>query len=222
VLFHQKFTITTKEDYILVKPIKNLSIILLLIFILFDPFTSEAKSIDDSVFYLINHELNSPLLDQPMLWITHSGDGLTQGLAIGGFYLAGEKETATLLTSALIKTWWTTSIAKSVIQRPRPGVTLNDVNFVKNYSVCDYRSFPSGHTTSAFAVATVLSEQYPDYTPYFYTYSTLVGISRIYTGVHYPSDVLAGAALGYLIGKSTIKCKNLIINGNFIEYSIKF
>ncbi|MCK4260691.1 MAG: phosphatase PAP2 family protein [Halanaerobiales bacterium] len=199
-------------------------ILLALVIVLFFafPISAQEKSLDEIIFDFINQDLHISSLDQPMLLITHSGDGLTQGLVAGGFYLAGEKDTATLITSALLKTWWTTNIAKSIVQRPRPGATLGDVNFVGDYKITDHRSFPSGHTTGAFAVATVLSHQYPKYTPYFYTYSSLVGISRIYTGVHYPSDVLVGAYLGILIGQSTIKHKNLIITGNFIEYSIKF
>lgn len=157
-----------------------------------------------------------------MLGITHLGGKIGQGLLVGSFYLSGEKGTAILLTSALAKSWWTTTTIKHLVGRPRPGATYHDVNFVGDYVLTDHESFPSGHTTGAFAVATVLSEEYPDYTPYFYTYATLVGVSRVYNGVHYPSDVLAGAALGYIIGKSTVKHKNLIVNGNFIEYSIKF
>lgn len=202
----------------------KLTIKLILVITLFFVCTvgTYAESLDEKIFFFINHDLKSPYLDTPMLVLTHAGDGLTQALMAGGFYLAGEDDTAILLTSALLKTGWTTYVAKSIVQRPRPGVTHDDVNFVDGYKVADYRSFPSGHTTGAFAIATVLSGQYPEYAPYFYTYASLVGISRIYVGVHYPSDVLAGAALGYLIGKSTMNNKNLIINGNFLVYSIKF
>lgn len=197
-------------------------ILIILIALLTYGHTVFAGNLDEQLFSLINDDLNSQYLDQPMLIITHLGDPLTQGLVAGGFYLAGEKDTAYLLTSALAKVAWTTTALKSISQRPRPGVTNPNVNFVGDYQIKNNRSFPSGHTTGAFAVATVLSEQYPQYTPHFYTYSTLVGISRIYCGVHYPTDVLAGAVLGYVIGNSTIKYKNLIIKGNIIEYSIKF
>ncbi len=201
----------------------NLKVLLVVSFILLiSTYGVRADNLDEQIFFLINHDLNSPYLDTPMLVTTYLGDGLAQGLAIGGLYLTGETDTAYLLTSALAKTWWTTALLKYVVGRPRPGATHDDVNFVGNYQIKDNRSFPSGHTTGAFAVATVLSDQYPKYTPYFYTYASLVGLSRIYTGVHYPSDVLVGAVLGYIIGQSTLNYKNLIIRGNVIEYSIRF
>lgn len=181
-----------------------------------------AKNLDEQLFYLINQDLKSPYLDKPMLWTTHLGDPITHGIVIGSFYLADQKDTSYLLCSALAKSWWTTQLLKNIVKRPRPGITHDDVNYVDDYLVKDYESFPSGHTTGAFATATVLSDQYPEYQPYFYTYATLVGISRIYTGVHYPSDVLAGAFLGYIVGLSTLQHKNLIIKGNVIEYSIRF
>ena len=205
---------------------KNISLFLVFIFVLLSLFLTtsagQAKNIDEELFYLINQDLKSPYLDKPMLWTTHLGDPITHGIVIGAFYLAEEKDTSYLLCSALAKSWWTTQLLKNIVKRPRPGITHDDVNYVDDYLVKDYQSFPSGHTTGAFATATVLSDQYPEYQPYFYTYATLVGLSRIYTGVHYPSDVLAGAFLGYIVGQSTLKYKNLIIQGNLIQYSIRF
>jgi undecaprenyl-diphosphatase len=57
-------------------------------------------------------------------------------------------------------------------------------------------SFPSGHTATAFAGATMLAAYAPRYRVAFYVLACLIGLSRLYNGVHYPTDVVAGAALG--------------------------
>ena len=61
-------------------------------------------------------------------------------------------------------------------------------------------SFPSGHTTTSFACATVLSAFVPRAAPGFYALALAIGFSRIYVGVHWPLDVLGGAVLGVAVG----------------------
>jgi undecaprenyl-diphosphatase len=57
-------------------------------------------------------------------------------------------------------------------------------------------SFPSGHAASSFACAYVLSKTVPRLAPVVYALAALIAFSRVYVGVHYPLDVLAGAVLG--------------------------
>jgi membrane-associated phospholipid phosphatase len=59
--------------------------------------------------------------------------------------------------------------------------------------------FPSGHTASAFAVATVFAERYPEFARLAYGAAGIIGASRISTRAHFPSDVFFGATLGYSI-----------------------
>ncbi|MFZ1081260.1 MAG: phosphatase PAP2 family protein [Candidatus Kryptoniota bacterium] len=84
-----------------------------------------------------------------------------------------------------------------VIKRDRPYVTLSDVHTM-HLDTADEYSMPSGHATAAFAIATALTLRYPK--PYVYipayAWAAFVGYGRIYMGLHYPSDVLAGAILG--------------------------
>jgi len=63
-------------------------------------------------------------------------------------------------------------------------------------------SFPSAHTVFAFMMATLLSFCFPRYRIIFFTVAAFIGWTRIYLGLHYPTDVIAGAILGYGITKT--------------------
>jgi membrane-associated phospholipid phosphatase len=85
--------------------------------------------------------------------------------------------------------------AKRIIQRERP---FNTYSFITKRSEGGGYSMPSGHTSAAFNTATALSLLYPKWyviAPSF-VWASLVGYSRMYQGVHYPSDVVVGALVG--------------------------
>ncbi|MBL4677406.1 MAG: phosphatase PAP2 family protein [Mucilaginibacter sp.] len=89
-----------------------------------------------------------------------------------------------------------TVIFKNVIHRERPYLAHPELFYGKS-NPTDY-SFPSGHTSTAFATATSLSLSFPKWyviAPSF-AYASAVGYSRMYLGVHYPSDLLGGALVG--------------------------
>jgi membrane-associated phospholipid phosphatase len=85
---------------------------------------------------------------------------------------------------------------KSIVNRKRPAESYPDL--ISPYSDATGRSFPSGHTSLVFAAAASLSIQYKRWyvSVPAYTYASMVGYSRIYLGVHYPTDVIAGAIVG--------------------------
>lgn len=84
--------------------------------------------------------------------------------------------------------------AKHAVKRLRPVDGPWGLNQVIIPS--DAFSFPSGHTSSAFMVAWVVGSHQAGLAPMLFTWATLVALSRVVLGVHYPSDVLAGSAMG--------------------------
>lgn len=90
---------------------------------------------------------------------------------------------------------------KPLIRRSRPPFGAAEI--VSLVSLPKTYSFPSGHATTAFAAASAADAFYPRLRLGLYSLAGLVGFSRVYLGVHYTSDVAAGAVLGTLIGKGT-------------------
>jgi len=88
--------------------------------------------------------------------------------------------------------------AKDWLGRDRPP--LRDPDPAPLVSLPATSSFPSGHATVAFACATVLALAVPRLRWPLFALAALIAFSRVYVGVHYPLDALAGAALGILIG----------------------
>ena len=90
------------------------------------------------------------------------------------------------------------TVAKIAVDRPRPAEHFKgtDTEVHTPLGTPSDRSFPSGHTQTAFGAAAYLSCMYPAATPAFVVLAALVGLSRTALGVHFPSDVLVGAITG--------------------------
>ena len=143
------------------------------------------------------------------------GDPLYVLPPLGLFYLYGHvqddpkaRRTALLATESLVISGTFTYAIKLATQRPRPFTgersTTWDGPGVNNSSP----SFPSGHTTTAFSVASVLSEEYennPYVAPIAYGLATLTGLARINDNKHWASDVFIGGAIGYFVGKAVVR-----------------
>jgi len=83
---------------------------------------------------------------------------------------------------------------KAIIRRDRPFVSVADSTRV--ITPADTFSMPSGHTAAAFLMATLIAFFFSAILLPIYLWALLIGLSRVILGVHYPSDILAGAALG--------------------------
>jgi hypothetical protein len=115
--------------------------------------------------------------------------------------------------SAAIRT--TDSLATSVAIAELLKVTTREKRPDSN----EHDSFPSGHATAAFAVATVESRFYPHQAPYWFAGATLIGASRLQLNRHHLQDVLVGAALGYGTSVWEVSQKRGLLLSPFISSS---
>jgi undecaprenyl-diphosphatase len=154
-----------------------------------------------NIFHLNERKVASTIL--PLA--SHSANGYYYPLIpIFLFFLIPSKATSFLVT-ALVSfaiELPICTIMKYGIKRSRPFETVNTI--YKRSSPCDKFSLPSGHTSAAFVIAVLLSYFFPLLIVPVILWASLVGLSRIYLGVHYPSDVLAGMAIGILSGLAGI------------------
>lgn len=131
---------------------------------------------------------------------------------MGAFYAAGsllEDERAKRVamdafSSSLVGAGIIMTTMKVVVGRRRPGETGEAYHF---RPFGGDHSFPSGHTAQAFSLASVIAESYDERWVDLTSYgiATLVGLARVEQGAHFPSDVLAGAIIGTVVGKSIVR-----------------
>lgn len=103
-----------------------------------------------------------------------------------------------------------------LVGRERPYICGEQYNFKPLDFSWGYSSFPSAHTTLAFAYSTVMAKEYNNFfwKVGWYSLACLVGYARIYNNQHWLSDVLMGAALGYFIGEFVNNHESNDLNGN--------
>lgn len=158
------------------------------------------KDFDNRVFFLIQGGIKSKIIGKILKHITRMFDPPSYVAMVSVFFLVGayfdfrlKKALALFCISQII-----TFVLKRIFVRTRPYKKLDGAVLVLKEPK-DPHSFPSGHTGSAFMLAIMVSVwSVPLSIPFFFL-AVLCGISRIYLGMHYPSDVLAGAILSAVI-----------------------
>lgn len=165
---------------------------MLLIFFLY---AQALCTFEDNIYQKISKDLYVEPVAYGMKGVSrmsHPVLGLTSPLA---FYLSDKEEVALHEFFGFVSNAATVIPLKYIINRKRP----------ENECPRWDSSFPSGHTTFIFTHAYIISHHYPSTRIPLFAFATTVGFARIYLGKHYPTDVLAGAALGLLTGLLTVK-----------------
>lgn len=111
------------------------------------------------------------------------------------FFFAKKKKILGMWTS-MLSVGAISYLLKFIIGRARPYESQNIPSIINT----SMSSFPSGHAMIIFSLVPVLVKNFPKKKYYFWSIATLVSFSRVYLNVHYLSDIIAGAFLGYLIG----------------------
>ncbi len=169
-------------------------------------------NLDGGFLLFLQESVRNPVLNSIMIFITSLGNG---GMIwIGATILlmipkktrkVGLMSAVALIGSLIINN----NIIKNIVQRPRPFVSFTDIQILIP-TPSEY-SFPSGHTSSSFAAAAVFYRHLPKKLGVpSVVLAGLIGFSRLYVGVHYPTDVIAGVIMGILLSYMAEVLVNLL------------
>lgn len=168
------------------------------------------EKIDMLILEFIQQNLQSSFLDWIMNFLSFLGEMAWIWFLITAVYAAVNKKKNAVLILAfalLLNHFICSGILKNLIKRSRPFISNTDLithawKFPSGYS------FPSGHSSSSFCAAAVLTAAGSSKKIIWYLLAGGIAFSRIYLNVHYPSDIFCGAIFGTLIGYSIWRFMN--------------
>lgn len=168
------------------------------------------QNLDTFVFHFINRSLQNSVFDVLMPFITDLNKQkivlVIVGLALIVLFLRGGKKgkfaVVALALGILLSDQLNSSFAKFILERPRPCHVLQNVHLLVGCG--SGYSFPSSHAVNNFCGAVILAFFFPRASLWLYLFASVVSFSRVYVGVHYPSDVLGGAVIGIWCGMIVI------------------
>ncbi len=178
---------------------------------------AELRRLDAAVYAAIA-ETDTPTLDHLFSRLSRSADysrlsiasavALALGAGPDGRRAAVRGMAAVAVTAAIVNL-----AIKPLSRRARPDREAASVPPGRRVRMPASHSFPSGHTAAAFAFATGAGRVLPWTTPPLSILATLVGYSRVHTGVHYPLDVIAGAVCGVALATASDRALDFISLG---------
>jgi undecaprenyl-diphosphatase len=154
---------------------------------------------DTFLFYRIFAWTGRKIFDRLFYFISRTGDGYWYGLFALVLVLFGAAEQKRMIYAGLVAFCFEIPaylLLKKKIKRSRPFEILHGIRSLIHPP--DKYSFPSGHTAAAFVMACIFSQLLPELNWLFFGWASLVGFSRVYLGVHYPTDIFAGLSLGVI------------------------
>lgn len=161
------------------------------------------KALDRSLFFFLNLALANSFFDFLMVLVTDKHTWyLPGGILFVWLMWKGGKQGRILallvILGIVLSDQISAGILKPLTERFRPCKELEGFRLLVH---CGSRyGFPSSHAANAAVIATLMSYAYRRWTVFWIVLTFLIGFSRIYVGVHYPSDVAAGWLLGMLLG----------------------
>jgi undecaprenyl-diphosphatase len=169
-------------------------------------------NIDNRVLYFLNDgRRHNAVFDLAATLISVSGDVLIFSFALILLLLPrkADKIAGLAILVSMEVSYQLSHGLKELIARPRPLEALTGI--VPTFSATDF-SMPSGHAVMAFSAAYIMTRSYGKGL-LFYSLAALVAVSRVYAGVHFPTDVLAGAVIGVLTGIVVVKISEMAFSG---------
>lgn len=175
----------------------------------FDAWQSTLWQLDITLLRFLNVTLASPVSDQfwdnitqlhKLAWVKFGVFPFLLLFLFSRFRWHAWKPILVVGLAIAISDLFSYRVLKSHIHRQRPFQNSEVSTWVRKVGEAHGPSFPSNHATNIFAAAVVLAWYFRRQRYLFYTFAFLVALSRPALGVHYPSDVLAGAILGICVG----------------------
>jgi membrane-associated phospholipid phosphatase len=169
----------------------------------------DLKRVDTAVYAAIA-ATPTESLDHLLRRLSRAADYSRLSLASAGVLaLTGGREGRHAAAMGLASVGVTSAVVNLALKplgtRRRPDREAQEVPFVRQVPMPESSSFPSGHSAAAFAFATGVGRTLPDVAAPLRLLAAVVAYSRVHTGVHYPSDVVAGALLGGMLAQATTR-----------------